>query len=153
MAYSGKYNVKNKSKYMGDVTNVVYRSLWERRVMVFFDKNDTILEWSSEEVVIPYISKLDGKRHRYFVDFKVKFRDVRDGIIKTALVEVKPKKQTLPPKIKKRRTKRYLNEVKTWVTNQSKWEYAIEYCKERDWQWWLWTEDTLDKLCPAKRNK
>ena len=34
--------------------------------------------------------------------------------------------------VTKRKTKRYLNEVRTWVVNDAKWKNAIEYCKDRD---------------------
>lgn len=153
MAYSGTYKVKNLKKYAGDPTKVTYRSLWERRCMVHFDDNENILEWSSEEVIIPYISKLDGKRHRYFVDFKVKFRDKNTGIIKTALIEVKPLKQLSEPKPKKKPTKRYIAEVATWIVNNSKWEYAEAYCAARGWLFWKWTLETIDDVTGVQTTK
>ena len=72
MAYKGKYRIKNIEKYKGDPTNVTYRSLWERKFMVYCDKNENILEWGSEEIAIPYRSPLDNKIHRYFPDFYIK---------------------------------------------------------------------------------
>ena len=72
MSYKGKYRPTNKRKYKGDVNSIVYRSLWERKFMVYLDTNPDITEWGSEEIVIPYVSPLDGKRHRYFPDFYVK---------------------------------------------------------------------------------
>ena len=72
MSYKGKYRPTNKRKYKGDVNSIVYRSLWERKFMVYLDTNPDITEWGSEEIVIPYVSPLDGKRHRYFPDFYVR---------------------------------------------------------------------------------
>nr|MBC8550779.1 head completion protein [Candidatus Brocadiales bacterium] len=69
MAYKGKYKPKNVNKYIGDPTKVTYRSLWERRFMTYCDNNSSILSWGSEEVVVPYKSPIDGRWHRYFVDF------------------------------------------------------------------------------------
>lgn len=92
MAYSGRYNPTNPRKYRGDPDKIIYRSLWERRFMVYCDNTDEVLEWGSEEIIIPYISPLDGRMHRYFPDFYTKVRQ-RDGTIKKLLIEVKPKAQ------------------------------------------------------------
>jgi len=132
MSYKGKYKPSYPQKYNGDPSNIIYRSSWECKVMDMFDKRPDILSWSSEEMAIPYVSPVDGKRHRYFPDFIVKVR-TKDGTIKTLMVEVKPEKQSRPPEKKKRVTKQYIQEVVTWGVNQSKWKAAIEYCKDRKW--------------------
>ena len=142
MAYKGKFKPKFPQKYIGNPTKVIYRSLWERKFMVFCDINKNVLEWGSEEVIIPYRSPVDGKMHRYYVDFIVKTkRD--DGIVETSIIEVKPKKQCQPPKVPKRKTRRFLNEVKTWGVNSAKWEAAKEYSENRGWKFKILTEDTL----------
>ena len=64
MAYSGKYRPTNPRKYKGDPTNVIYRSLWERKFMQWCDLNQNILEWGSEEFFIPYRSPVDKRVHR-----------------------------------------------------------------------------------------
>ena len=97
MAYRGRYIPANPKKYKGDPSNIIYRSLWERKFMVYCDANDRILEWGSEEFFIPYRSPLDGKVHRYFPDFYVKVK-TKEGKLKKWVVEVKPKAQTTPPK-------------------------------------------------------
>ena len=71
MAYSGKYRVKNIEKYRGDHTAVVYRSLWEKHAFKWCDNNTDVVEWSSEEVVIPYLYEVDKRPHRYFMDLKI----------------------------------------------------------------------------------
>ena len=90
MTYKGKYKVKDITKYRGDYKNVVYRSLWERQVMRWCEKNPNVEWWNSETLVIPYQCATDRKRHRYFVDFQIKFKGG-----KIYCIEVKPKAQTM----------------------------------------------------------
>ena len=89
VAYKGKFTPKNKSKYEGDPTNIIYRSLWERQCFRWCDENPKVKAWSSEEVVIPYYYEVDKKYHRYFVDLKIVTEE------KTILVEIKPEKETV----------------------------------------------------------
>ena len=142
MAYSGKFKPRNPQKYVGDHTNIVYRSSWECRVMDWLDKDKSIISWASEELFIPYKSPLDGRSHRYFPDFLVKVI-TKEGITKTLLIEVKPKYQTQPPKQRSRVTKQYINEVATYGVNQAKWSAATEYCLDRGWEFKVITEDDL----------
>ena len=100
MTYKGKFLPTNRKKYKGDVTNIIYRSLWERKFMVYCDENNDIVEWGSEELIVPYISPIDNKQHRYFPDFYIK---TKNG--DKFMVEIKPKKFTRPPKPTKRVTK------------------------------------------------
>ena len=114
----------NKEKYQGAPTNVIYRSLWERKFMKWCDLSESVIKWGSEETVVPYVSPLDNKIHRYFIDFYVQLRD-KDGILKSYLVEVKPKKYTKPPKTNpKRKTRAWFSEVKNWGVNEAKWKAA-----------------------------
>jgi hypothetical protein len=142
MAYSGRFIPKHPKKYIGDANNIIYRSSWECKVMSWLDQNPSIISWASEELIVPYISPIDNRRHRYFPDFIVKMR-TRDGTLKTMMLEVKPKKQTIQPEIRKRITKQYLIEVQTWGVNQAKWKAATEYCLDRGWEFKLITEDHL----------
>jgi len=139
----GKYKVRNEAKYNGDASNVIYRSSWELKFLVWCDNNPNVVSFSSEEIIIPYKSPVDGKYHRYFVDFMIKIK-TKDNTIRTYLVEVKPKRQTQPPEIKKRITKQYINEVTTWGVNQSKWKAAIDYCLDRGWEFKILTEQDLN---------
>ena len=141
MTYKGRYIPSKPRKYKGDPSNIIYRSLWERKFMVYCDRNDAILEWGSEEIIIPYKSPLDGRIHRYFPDFYVKVKQ-SDGTIKKMIIEVKPKKQCKPP-IGKKKTKYYIKEVQTWGVNKAKWEYALEWCKDRNMEFKILTEDHL----------
>lgn len=112
--------------------------------MVFCDENSSVLEWSSEEVVVPYVSPIDGRIHRYFVDFWVKVES-KDGSKKIYLIEVKPKSQTKkpnPPKTK-RVSKSKLTEMRNWMINSAKWEAAREMCSDKGWEFKILTEDNL----------
>ena len=142
MSYSVRFKPKNYKKYKGDPTNVFYRSLWERRFMVYCDNNPNILEWGSEEIIIPYKSPLDKKVHRYFPDFFIKYKNSSGKIIRE-IIEVKPKRHLSPPKEPKRKTKRYLGEVNTYIINQAKFKAAEEFCKDRKLGFRILTEEHL----------
>jgi len=138
----GKYKPQNPQKYKGDPTNIIYRSSWERKFLVYCDNNKNIIEYSSEEIALPYRSPLDNRVHRYFPDFYIKVKE-SNGQIKKYLVEIKPKKQTVEPQIKQRKTKQYIYEVTEWAKNQAKWKAAREFCEDRQWQFKIVTEDDL----------
>ena len=142
MAYKGRYNPVNPKKYKGNPQNIIYRSLWERKFMVYCDTNDKVLEWGSEEIIIPYISPWDGKVHRYFPDFYIKVKQ-SDGNLKKFIIEVKPKKQTRPPKPVVRKTKRWINEVRTFGINDAKWKHATKWCKDNNMEFKILTEEEL----------
>jgi hypothetical protein len=142
MSYKGKYYPSFPRKYKGDPTNIIYRSLWERKFMVYCDKNQNILEWASEEIAIPYRSPIDNRVHRYFPDFYMKVKET-NGKIKNYVIEVKPAKQTKPPKKPKRQTKGYIREAYEYAKNQAKWKMAKEFCADRQWVFKVVTEKEL----------
>ena len=141
MAYRGRFTPKHPEKYIGDIKNIVYRSLWERNTFRWIDTNTSIQYWVSEECVIPYVCETDNKVHRYYMDLW--FQTVKGD---TYIVEIKPKSQTQPPKTPKRKTRRYIKESLTYVKNQSKWNAASEFALDRGWKFEVWTEDTLKSL-------
>lgn len=142
MQHKGRFKPKNYKKYKGDSTKVFYRSSWERNFMIYCDKSPAILEWNSEEIVIPYISPLDKRVHRYFPDFFIKYKSAT-GKIMREIIEVKPKRQTIPPKPQQRKTKKYLNEITTYAVNEAKFKAADQYCKDRKYKFRILTEDDL----------
>ena len=142
MTYKGRYTLKYPEKYIGDPKNVVYRSGWERKAMRFFDETRDVINWASEEIVIPYVSPVDQKSHRYFPDFWARVRRP-NGEIKEYLIEVKPKAQTQPPIPRGNRSRRYLREVLTYGVNEAKWKAAINVCRRRGWEFMIMTEDEL----------
>jgi hypothetical protein len=141
MAYRGKFTPKHPEKYVGDVKNIVYRSLWERNTFRWIDTQSSIAHWNSEELVIPYVCETDKKVHRYFMDL---WFQTQEG--KNYIIEIKPKGQTKPPKTPQRKTRRYVKESLTYVKNQSKWKAASKFALDRGWTFEVWTEDTLKSL-------
>ena len=142
MTYKGYFKPRFPEKYKGDANNIIYRSLWERHCMVYFDQNPNIIKWCSEEVIIPYKSPIDGRYHRYFPDFLIQVKNKHDAV-ETYLIEVKPYKETHEPKKRQRVTKNYLYEVKTWGINSAKWKAAEEFCADRKWKFMILTEKEL----------
>lgn len=140
--HQGRFRPQNPQKYLGDVKNIVYRSSWELRFLRWCDQNVNILQYGSEEFFIPYVSPIDNRVHRYFPDFIIKVQH-RDGSVKRYVVEVKPEKQTKPPKPRKRTTKSFIYESKTYAVNQAKWRAAEEWCKDRRLEFKLITERQL----------
>ena len=137
--YQGIFKPRNPKKYKGDYTNIVYRSSWELRLMSYFDMHQDVIWWSSEERIIPYVSPVDGKVHRYFPDFLICVKK-KDEKQQTIMIEVKPLTQTKEPVKRDKINKKYIQEVFTWGVNQSKWKAAEEYCKDRGWQFKVMTE-------------
>lgn len=138
----GQFRPINPSKYKGNSAQIFWRSSWERHAMSFFDTNSSILEWSSEEIFVVYFDSATNRKRRYFPDFIIKYQH-RDGSIRTAMIEVKPACQVAPPVKKSKITKRYLNEVKTFATNTSKWDQARKYCEVRGWDFLILTENEI----------
>ena len=139
----GKYKVLHKEKYVADLQEVVYRSSWERKYMQYLDRNPAVLEWGSENIIIPYYNPVEKKTRRYFVDFYAKVKD-KQGKIKQYIIEVKPDCQTRPPTRKKRITNKYKNELRAYIRNQSKWKAARKWASNRGWEFIVLTEKHLD---------
>lgn len=133
--YKGKFTPKNKEKYIGNCNDIVYRSLWERNAMRWCDENRDVKKWSSETIIIPYYCTTDKKKHRYFIDLFIEFSNGEKYCI-----EIKPKKQTLPPK------RKTLIESATYAKNAAKWNAAHTWCLDRGLKFTIWTEETLEKL-------
>ena len=140
--YKGKFRTKNPSKYKGDINYIVYRSLWELRFMKWCDTNPSVEEWGSETIIVPYISPLDRKVHRYFVDFYIKVKD-KTGKIEKYLIEIKPERFTKPPEIPQKKTKRFIDEVFQYGVNEAKWKAAFEFCEDRNMKFIILTEKDL----------
>ncbi len=142
MAYKSRFNPKNKDKYMGDLSSIICRSLWERRMCKYLDENKNIIRWGSEEISIPYYSPVDKKTHRYYPDFIVEKKN-KNGNVETVIIEVKPKKQTEPPEKKKKQKRVFIKECLRYSINEAKWKAARKFCKENGWRFLILTEDHL----------
>jgi len=87
--------------------------------------------WSSEETIFQYSGlpwESSDKTHRYFMDFTIV---MKDGTI--VFIEVKPSSETQPPKKPRKSTPKsesnYQQQVKTYITNQAKWNTVKEFCR------------------------
>ena len=144
MAYKSRYSPENSDKYVGNPNNIICRSTWERKMCKYLDKNVNVLRWASEEVSIPYISPIDKKHHKYYPDFLAEIKQ-KSGSVQTFLIEIKPEKQTKPPKTKNKRTKTHNINMKTFVINDAKWKAAEKFCSDNDWKFTVLTEKHLFK--------
>lgn len=143
--HQGKFFPKNPDKYIGNISNIIYRSKWELLFLRWADETPSVLKYSSEECIIPYISPIDGKQHKYFIDFFIRILQ-SNGTIKNYLVEIKPYSQTQPPKLHKNKSilsESYQNDVRTFIINQAKWEAAKKVCLSRGWEFMIITEKQL----------
>lgn len=149
MAYKGRFQAKNPEKYKGDPTKIIYRSSWEFKFFRYIDTHPDVIWWSSEEHIVPYLSPIDNKYHRYFPDV-VMCTKTKDGKTATKMIEIKPYKETLPPDPKNRNktpsgriSRRYLNEVKKYGVNDAKWKAAEMFCSQRGWEFIKLTEKDM----------
>tara|TARA_R110000868_G_scaffold25423_9_gene99184 strand:+ start:3003 stop:3911 length:909 start_codon:yes stop_codon:yes gene_type:complete len=140
-SYKGVFKASHPEKYTGNPHNIIWRSKWELKVMMYFDTSPSIISWQSEEQAIAYRSPADNRIRRYFPDFIITLRD-KNGELKTLMIEVKPKSQTVPPK-KGKNQKRFLQEVMTYGVNAAKWKAAQFYCKKKGWEFKIFTEDHI----------
>ena len=139
----GKFRPKNPQKYIGDPSNIVYRSSWEQTVMNYLDLREEVQSWQSEEKFIVYYDPVAKKNRRYFPDFLVKFKNSKGQIV-VEMIEVKPKSEVIgPPENPKRKTKSWVTRVQTYITNRAKWDAAEKYCRARGWNWRIMTEDDI----------
>ena len=137
-SYKGIYRPSYPKKYVGDPNRIVYRSLLERRFMLYCDRTEDIVNWASEEISIPYISPIDKKLHRYYPDFIVK---TSKG--KKLIIEIKPYRQVSQPKAPKRKTKSYLREQLEYIKNNAKWKAAKAFCEDKGFEFKILTEKEL----------
>ena len=120
----GKFTLKNPDKYVGTRTPT-YRSSWEFAFMKFCDEHNSVTQWASEAIQIPYRNPFTGKYTIYVPDFFIAYGD-QTGKQRVELIEVKPANQTLKEKLGRSRT----NQAH-YVLNQAKWEAARAWCKQK----------------------
>ena len=137
-SYKGLYRPTNPKKYVGDVDKIVYRSLLERKFMLYCDRNPDITYWASEELAIPYYNPVTKRVHKYFPDFIIK---TSKG--KRFMIEIKPAKYLKPPKPQAKRTKRFFGEQVEFIKNQAKWKAASNYCEDQGMEFKVFTEKEL----------
>lgn len=133
--HKGVYTVVNREKYIG-AKAPIFRSGWESSFMRYCDNNPKIAKWGSECVKIPYYDPIKQKDRKYYMDFIIIGTSGN-----TTLVEVKPYRQTMKPKMTKKKKKTtFLYESETFSTNTAKWDAAVEFCRKRKWEFKIITE-------------
>lgn len=144
--HQGIFRPKNIQKYIGNPTNILYRSGWEKSFLIWCDRTPSVIAYGSEELVIPYISPIDFKQHRYFIDFFVVIKKP-NGMIQKFAVEIKPYSQTRPPRVSKTKvlTESAKSKVETYMINQAKWTAARDFCRKNNMEFIILTEKELLK--------
>jgi len=150
--HQGVYKIQNPAKYVGNPNEILYRSSWEYKFMLYCDLNPGVLKWGSEVFKIPY-NDFMGHGHVYIPDFYLETRNLENpDYMNRFLVEIKPEKQIrqpiLPNSISEKKLKNLEYDIKEWQKNKYKWAYAQEWCKNRDIQFWLITEEHLNSFRP-----
>ena len=144
--HQGRFSPVNYQKYLGNPGNIQYRSGWEFSYMSKLDSDPRVVSWFSEEQAIAYTSPIDNKIHRYFVDFYVKMKRP-DGTFEEALIEIKPYNQVIPPTNSgKKPSKKFLKEVMEWGKNQAKWKACLQYCKKKNYNFYVVVKDKQDRF-------
>lgn len=128
---------------MGNPHNIVYRSSYERRAMIWADTNPAILKWASEEVIIKYFDPTTNKTRKYYPDMLIELKN-QDNQIKKYLIEIKPYRQTKPPNPSpKKKTRTWLNECATYEKNVAKWNAAKLFCEQNGLEFMILSEKEL----------
>lgn len=165
--HQGYYIVKNKEKYIGDPSLVVFRSAWEFSFCMWADYSDSILNWSSEPVKIPYydrVSKLEECKKlglnpnnpsnwiqkNYNTDFWIRIQKPA-GDIEKWFIEVKPRHKLQKPKpvpsdSPLRDQKRFNRLAKEFLINEAKFEAMNNWSIRNGAKFYIFTEDQLDKF-------
>ena len=147
-SYSGTVLTEKYKGYIGKSKKITYRSSWELMAWEKLEKlyhMRAIKGFAVEETVFQYISPLDDKPHRYYMDITM---ELNDGTI--VFVEIKPEYQTFPPKkTRNKKESTYLNEINTYRVNLAKWNSVEDWCEKKStptkkYYFKIWTEKHLN---------
>lgn len=131
----GFYQIKNPSKYAGN-KKPQFRSSWEWALMNFFDNNESVINWASEAIRVPYTDPLTGRNTTYVPDFLVVYID-KNGTKHAEVIEVKPSSETTMEAARNTRDKAMV------MRNTAKWEAARAWCKQKGLAFRVLTENQL----------
>lgn len=142
----GYYKPIHPDKYIGDPTNIIFRSSWEYRFCKYCDDNETIVKWSSEPISVKYVNPLDNQEHNYYIDFYARVK--KDEKEEEYLIEVKPEASLARPLMESgsqtiKRLKNYNYEMRTWITNRAKFQAAKKYAESMGQKFVIVTENFL----------
>lgn len=139
----GVYPIVNIKKY-SSTNPPIYRSSWEKDVMISLDMNPAVIEWSVEPFSIPYQCPVEKDKYgnakikQYWPDFYVRYIDA-EGKEHAQILEIKPLKQCYMQMAKSKKDKMVV------LINQTKWAFAFEFCKKNGLEFKLITEKELYK--------
>ena len=119
----GLFTPKHPEKYVGRGF-IHFRSSWEFAFMTFCDNHPSILQWSSESVIIPYKNPLTGKNSRYTPDFFIIYQDA-SGQNHAEIIEIKPGKETTMEAAKT------IRDRAAAAVNMAKWQAARAWCSDK----------------------
>ena len=120
--FKGRFSCRYRDKYHGNADRIIWRSSWERLFMMYCDKHPHVLEWSSEEIIIPYL--YNREERSYYPDFWIRMIDSTGRIVEK-IIEIKPAYQ------------------KSWQQNRAKWVEARRYCDKHGFDFVVLTEKEL----------
>jgi hypothetical protein len=147
----GIFKPLNKAKCLNG-SPVIFRSYLEARLFKILDSNPRVLEWSSEETIVPYVHPIKTKQtgqvtySRYFVDVYMKLQ-VDEKTTKKYIVEIKPASQVAKPVANnKKKQSTILYENAMYAINTAKWEAATAYAKKKGMDFLIITEKNIDFL-------
>lgn len=132
----GYFDDYHPVKYFGP-RPIIYRSSYELIFMQKIEFNNNVAQWSSENIVIPYLleEKINGKivkvRHRYVIDFTVIMKSGQKYA-----VEVKPLSKS-PKSLEQAKRDPEI------YKNLKKWQAAIAWCKSNGYEFKVVTENDL----------
>jgi len=138
----GYFKPRFPEKYLGN-DDIIFRSGLELTFFRWLDMTPNVIKWSSETIKVPYYDTLKKRNRLYYVDNLVHIKE--GDVIKKYLVEVKPFKQTQPPKESNRKKKsNLLYEKVQWENNsQGKWPAAKAFAKKHGMEFIIITEKDL----------
>jgi hypothetical protein len=136
----GIFKPKNLKKYIGQQP-IRYLSAWELKFFRWADDNPNVVEWASEAVIIPYVSPLDQRVHRYYTDGIIAIKE--GNFIKKYIIEIKPKAQTTLPTKGRKRMSTMVYETARFAQNQAKWDAAKKWCDKHGYSFLILTEKEL----------
>jgi len=119
----GLYKVTNPGKYVGK-GQPRFRSGWEHAFMRFCDTNQSVLQWASESINIPYRHPLTGKQTIYVPDFLVVYR-TKDNTVKAEVIEIKPSGQSAITENQNGKERAIV------AINYAKWAAATAWCQRQ----------------------
>jgi len=142
----GYFTPQNPDKYTGDLTKIIYRSSWELKFLVYCDNNDSVIEYASEPVGIPYWNPILKKECTYWIDCYMATKNL-EGKITRWLIEIKPNKYLTPPEEPKRLTEKqtlnYARHAKQYLINTSKFKAAQVHADKNKMRFGIITENFL----------